>query len=280
MHADDPTWHRLPNERDLAAQYLLLYEMSLPYGLDLNNQINVDKSATRVTVAAEDITSMQIRQLADAGEAWLREHAPASMHTEGVGASVMFAHISDRNIKGMLKGTGLAFLFVSVILIVAFRSARFGVLSLIPNLVPAIVAFGVWALVVGRVNIALSVVAAMTFGIVVDDTVHFLSKYLRARRERGLSPDDAVRYAFSNVGRALIATTIILAAGFAILSFSAFDLNAGMGRLTAVTIVIALAADFFFLPPLLLRIEAGARRSVTEPTTLNGENNELQPVAG
>ena len=280
MHGDDPAWHRLPEERDLAAQYLLLYEMSLPYGLDLNNQINVDKSATRLTVAAADMTSKEIRQLAAAGEAWLEENAPSTMHTKGVGTSVMFAYISERNIKGMLKGTALAFLFVAGLLMVAFRSARFGALTLIPNLVPAIAAFGVWALVVGRVNMALSVVAAMTFGIVVDDTVHFLSKYLRARRERGLAPDDAVRYAFSTVGRAIVATTIILAAGFAILSFSAFDLNAGMGQLTAVTIVIALLADFFFLPPLLLWMEARERNPDIETVTVQGDNDELTAIAG
>lgn len=279
LHGDDPAWHTLPTERDLAAQYLLLYEMSLPYGLDLNNQINVDKSATKVTVVAGDITSKRIRELADAGTAWLAANAPPVMVTEGVGPSVMFAHISDRNIKGMLKGTALAFLFVSAILILAFRNLKLGLLSLVPNIVPAIGAFGVWALTVGRVNIALSVVAAMTFGIVVDDTVHFMSKYLRARRERDLNPADAVRYAFSSVGRAIIATTIILAVGFAILSFSAFDLNAGMGRLTAVTIVIALVADFFFLPPLLMRSEQ--RAMVGEPQfTFTGDTDELQAVAG
>ena len=120
----------------------------------------------------------------------------------------------------------------------------------------------------------------MTFGIVVDDTVHFLSKYLRARREQKLSPDDAVRYAFHNVGRAIIATTVILAAGFSILSLSAFDLNAGMGRLTAVTIVIALIVDFVFLPPLLLKVESRAQEEHARSLNLSGESNDFQPVAG
>ncbi len=280
MHGDDPAWHRIPEQRDLAAQYLLLYEMSLPYGLDLNNQINVDKSATRVTVTAGDITSIELRALADNGKTWLEENASPTMVTEGVGPGVMFAHISDRNIKGMLRGTALAFLLVSGILVFAFRSPKFGLLSLVPNLVPAVAAFGVWALVIGRINIGLSVVAAMTFGIVVDDTVHFLSKYLRARREQELSPEDAVRYAFSNVGKAIIATTVILAAGFAILSFSAFDLNAGMGRLTAITIVIALVVDFLFLPPLLLKVESRAQEEHARSLNLSGDSNDFQPVAG
>ena len=97
----------------------------------------------------------------------------------------------------------------------------------------------------------------MTLGIVVDDTVHFLSKYLRAKREKHLSAEDAVRYAFANVGTALLVTTIVLAAGFLVLAMSAFELNSAMGLLTAITIIIALIIDFLFLPPLLIALEEG-----------------------
>ena len=266
MHGDDPTWHRIPDNRELAAQYLLLYEMSLPFGLDLNNQINVDKSATRVVVSVGDVSSLRLRRLAEDGERWLRDHAPDEMHALAASSALMFAHISERNIKGMLKGTVLAFILVSGVLIVALRSRKFGLLSLIPNIVPALMAFGVWGVLVGRVNIGLSIVVAMTIGIVVDDTVHFLSKYLRARREQNLDPSDAVRYVFRTVGTALLFTSIVLAAGFAVLSFSAFDLNAGMGRLTAVTILLALMADFFFLPPLLIWIESRRPQPVPVPS--------------
>ncbi len=137
----------------------------------------------------------------------------------------------------------------------AFRSLRFGLISLIPNLVPAGMAFGAWGLLVGQVNMAVAVVAALSLGIVVDDTIHFLSKYLRARRERGADAQDAVRYAFSTVGVALSVTTLILTAGFMILAQSSFALNAEMGLLTAITIVIALAVDFLLLPPILIKME-------------------------
>jgi uncharacterized protein len=128
--------------------------------------------------------------------------------------------------------------------------------SLLPNVVPAVMALGVWGVFVGRINIGVSTVVAITIGIVVDDTVHFLSKYQRARRERGLGAEDAVRYVFRTVGPAIVFTSLVLAAGFAVLSFSAFDLNAGMGRLTAMTILLALLADLLFLPPLLLWLDA------------------------
>lgn len=272
MHGDDPAAHRLPETRDLAAQYLLLFEMSLPYGLDLNNQINVDKSGTRFIVTLDDISTREIRQLAVAGEAWLTENAPPTMQTAASGPSVMFAHLSKRNIEGMLMASMVALVLVSICLVFAFRSLKFGLLSLIPNVAPAVLAFGAWGLWVGQINIALSAVVAMTLGIVVDDTVHFLSKYLRARREKNADATEAVRYAFNTVGPALLFTSIILAGGFLVLAASSFDLNAGMGKLTAMTIVFALVTDFFLLPSLLLAVAQRAEsRNTQEERTMTFE---------
>ncbi len=254
MHGDDPAYDKLPENRELAAQYLLLYEMSLPYGLDLNNQINIDKSATRMSVSLETLTTTQALALEERAQQWMKQHIP-ELVTHGASPTIMFAHIGMRNIKSMLSGTFVALVLISLTLIIALRSLRIGLLSLIPNLAPAAMAFGVWYLVRGEIGLALSVVVAMTLGIVVDDTIHFLSKYLRARREQGLGPEDAVRYAFSSVGSALWVTTFVLIAGFLVLSRSAFELNASMGLMTAITIAIALFVDFFFLPPLLLQLD-------------------------
>lgn len=254
MHGDDPAYYVLPEERDLAAQYLLLYEMSLPYGLDLNNQINVDKSAVRISITLDTISTKNILDLESRAEAWFKENAP-EMLTTGASPSVMFAHIGERNIRSMLGGTVVALILISMILIVALRSVKLGLISLVPNLIPAAIAFGVWGLFVGEVGLALSVVVTMTLGIVVDDTVHFISKYLRAQRENNLNSEDAVRYAFANVGVALWVTSLLLIAGFLVLTLSAFELNSGMGLMTAVTIGVALAVDFLFLPTLLMKLE-------------------------
>lgn len=255
MHGDDPAWYRLPEQRDLAAQYLLLYEMSLPYGLDLNNQINVDKSATRMTVSLQTLSSNQVLALERRAHAWLQENTQIIRDSIASGPTIMFAHIGKRNIISMLSGTTVALILISLILLVALRSVKIGLVSMIPNLVPAAMGFGLWGLLVGEVGLALSVVTSMTLGIVVDDTVHYLSKYLRARRERHYAAPDAVRYAFTSVGRALLTTSIVLVAGFLVLSQSTFELNAGMGTLTAIVITFALAADFLLLPPLLMKIE-------------------------
>lgn len=254
MHGDDTSYYRIPEEQELAAQYLLMYEMSLPYGLDLNNQINVDKSATRLTATLETLSSKQVFNFENRVKEWMADNTP-DLLTEGSSPTIMFSHIAKRNIISMLTGTTLALVLISGILMVSLRSVKFGILSLVPNLVPAGMAFGAWALFVGQVGLAVSVVAAMTLGIVVDDTIHFLSKYLRARRERGMNTEDAIRYAFNTVGVALFITTVILTAGFMIIAQSTFLVNANMGLLTAITICIALFVDFLFLPPLLMLID-------------------------
>ena len=253
MHGDDPSWHRIPETREMAAQYLLLYEFSLPYGLDLTDRVNVDKSATRVSVTlGGDASTRDIRAFKDRSEKWLRDNTPDYMNAEATSPSVMFAYIADRNIRGMMKGNIISLFLISLIIMISLKSVRMGTISLIPNLVPPIMGFGLWALLIGQVNMAVALVTSISLGIIVDDTVHFLSKYNRAKREKGFDDEAAVAYAFSTVGAALVITTFILIFGFSVLAFSAFKMNSLMGLLTAVIIGCALFADFFLLPPILM----------------------------
>jgi predicted RND superfamily exporter protein len=254
MHGDDQSWYQLPDSRELAAQYLLLYEMSLPYGLDLNNQIDIDKKSTRLSVTMKTISTQEVLAFEKRVDDWMAANTPL-IQSVGASPTIMFAHIGMKNIMSMLIGTTIALLLISLILVIALGSWRYGVLSLVPNLVPAGMAFGFWAITDGEIGLALSIVTAMTLGIVVDDTIHFLSKYIRARREQNLSAEDAIRYAFSTVGIALWVTSLALIAGFLVLSTSSFELNAGMGLLTSIVIAFALFADFLLLPPLLIKLD-------------------------
>ncbi|MFW5444545.1 MAG: efflux RND transporter permease subunit [Methylococcaceae bacterium] len=255
MHGDDPTYYRLPTDKSLTSQYLFLYEMSLPFGLDLNDRIDIDKSSTRLTATLKNLSSQHVLNLENRAQEWIVNHGFDPVTTYATGTTIMFAHIGQRNIQTMLVGTAIALLLISIILLVTLRSIKIGIISLIPNLVPAAMAFGLWGLVVGQVGLAVSVVAAMTLGIVVDDTVHFLSHYLHAKRSLKLNTPNAVHYAFSNVGSALLVTSFVLVAGFSVLALSSFAINASMGALTAIAIVFALIADFLFLPSLLLKVE-------------------------
>jgi predicted RND superfamily exporter protein len=255
MHGDDPDWYRIPDEKEMAAQYLLLYEFSLPYGLDLNDRINVDKSATRLTATLVDMSTLEMREFRTRAETWLKNSAPDYMYTRGTSPIVMFAYISERNINSMVVGNTVALFLISFCIMVALASIKIGLFSLIPNLIPPLMGFGIWAVLVGQVNMAGAITAAVSLGIIVDDTVHMLSKYFRARREKGYSPEDAVRYAFSTVGTALVVTTFILIIGFSVLAFSGFAINSILGVMTAIMIACALIADFFLLPPLLIMLD-------------------------
>ncbi|MDF3075236.1 MAG: transporter [Alphaproteobacteria bacterium] len=259
MNGDDPAFDRLPETRELAAQYLFLYELSLPPGHDLNTIIDVSRSESVVIVRLADVSSNSILALADAGEAWLKQNAP-QYFADATGLSVVYAHITKRNIQAMFMGTLISVLVVSVIMIVALRSWRLGLISLVPNLTPAFMAFGLWGLFGGEVNLAISVVTAMTYGIVTDDTVHTVTKYRFARREHGLAPEAAVRETLVYTGSAVILSSVALGMGFALLGISNFNITALMGALSALIIIIAMVAELFMLPGLLLKFDRGERQ--------------------
>jgi hypothetical protein len=256
MHADREEYYTIPEDPELVAQYLLLYEMSLPYGQDLNNQINVDRSATRVLLVTADIDSKEVNDLKLACENWLQKNAPPYMGTaQGTGNAVMFASIAEDTIRTITVSTPIALLAISALLVFMFRSVRYGIVSIIPNIVPVAMAFGLWSILVGRVNFGLACVAGMSIGIVVDDTVHFMSKYLRARREHGYDAQDSIRYAFRSIGKAMVSTSVILILGFTVMGQSVFKFNANMGMLTTLCIGFALVTDLLLLPALLLLID-------------------------
>jgi predicted RND superfamily exporter protein len=261
MNGDDPTFYRLPENRDLAAQYLLMYEMSLPFGLDLTNQLNHDKSATKVAITLKNLGSKEMLVLEQQVLSWMAQHYP-QYQVEVSSTALMFGHIGERNMASMLQSLPLALVLISLLLVFSLRSWRLGLISLVPNMVPAIAGFGLWQLGSGEINLGLSVVASMSLGIIVDDTVHFLAKYQHARRE-GRDAEQAIRYAFHSVGHALVITTVVLVLGFAVLMLSTFRLNSDMGMLTSMILVLALLIDFLLLPALLLRFDRRNHQAVT-----------------
>ena len=253
LNSADQDYYNIPTNRELAAQYLLLYELSLPFGLDLTNQISIDKSSTQVVVTIEDLTTNEIKSWIAEAESFLTDQA--GLDAIAAGPTVMFSYIAERNIQGMLYGTFYAVLIISAIILIALRDVTLGLISLVPNILPAALAFGIWGMLVGQVNMAVAVVTGMALGVIVDDSVHFLTKYQHARKKLNLEPRESVISAFGGVGTALMVTTVILVAGFMILAQSSFGLNSAMASLTAIALVMALIADFTLLPALLLMFD-------------------------
>ena len=265
MRGDDPAAYRIPESRELAAQYLLLYELSLPQGLNLNNQIDRSRSATRVTISAETLYSREVLALNARAEAWLKENAPHVAGVNSTGPAALFAYIGQRNIRAMLIGT-------MVVLLGDFRHS---------SLRPAFAAVGPdkhrsqpGSRRAGLRGLGVDggtgePVAVRRRG---DDRRHRRGRHgafpqqvpARAARTRPGAPTTPCVYAFDTAGLALFTTTVVLVAGFLIFVFAPFVPTAQVGVLTALIIAFALIADLTLLPALLTaadRRSAGAGRA-------------------
>jgi uncharacterized protein len=274
MNGGDPAAYRLPETRELAAQELLLYEMSLPAGFDLNNQVDIARSSTLVVVRVANVTSEEIRHIAAAGEEWLAEQGLAAPAT---GLSVLYAHLTARNIRSMIIGSIVELIVISFLMIFLLRSLRVGLISLVPNLIPSILAFGLWGWLGTQVNLAISVVAAMTFGIVVDDTIHTLYKYQRYRRRLGMDKLTAVNSTYVSAGAPMVLIGVTLILGFGVLGLSGFAVSYLLGVLSAAVIGLAVITDLVVLPPLLLVFD---RDPKPKPTPAQAQAEADRVVAG
>jgi predicted RND superfamily exporter protein len=263
LQANDLQMFRIPDSREVIAQSLLVYEMSLPLGMGMEQYINIDRSSTRLTVYLHKTSSKQLISMDEKILSQAKVNYPMLHLESGTGLDMVFANISDSNSMSLLKGTGLALLLISIILILVLKSIRLGLVSIIPNIMPVVLAYGAWGFISGRIDLGLSIVACMSIGLVVDDTVHFLSKYQLARQQ-GKTTEQAIQYAFSTVGIAMLITTFVLAAGFLLLALSSFSPTHGMGALLALTAIFALIIDFLFLPILLITFDRSTKSNVNQ----------------
>ena len=270
VNGDDPAHYRTPNSREAASQALLLYEMGLPSGLDLTDRINVDKSAARLTVTVKDMSTRQMTEFTARSEAWLRENAPRAMWTEATGPVVIFSQLSTRNAKSMVQGDFVSLALISLCMIIVLRSLKLGLLSILPNVIPIVVGYGLWRLFVGQMNIVASVAGSISLGIIVDDTIHFLTKFQAMQRKGGLSPENAMRKTLAHVGPAMIGTSAILVAGFGVLTLSSFQMTSYLGWLSVIIVSVAPMADLLMAPALVLML---SRDHVRKPVT---ESNRVE----
>jgi uncharacterized protein len=251
LNQDKAEFFDIPDTRKKASQYLLVYELSLPYGMDLNDRIDIDRGKTRVTASIKDISTAEARQFIIDAKNWMKENSKFGATANATGNNMIFNYIADRNIQAMLEGSLFLVGSIFIIMVISFGSLGVGLLSVILNAIPILATFGIWAVLFGQVGFSIAIVGAVAVGLVIDFTVHITSKYIIARRHRGETFEDSIRYAFDTAGTAIVATTVILAAGFGLLSTSAFKINADMGLMTAIAIVLAMLINFLVMPALL-----------------------------
>jgi hypothetical protein len=175
----------------------------------------------------------------------------------------MFAAQEKYVNQGLPKSFLLALFLIGLCFFVLFRSVKYGVLALIPSVVPIIMAGGVATLIGIDLDLGTLIVGAMTMGIAVDDAIHVVARYVSGKK-RGLSTDSAVRDAMNEAGRAVIFTSIILVLGFATMLFGSLTPFVNIGIFTAVIMGLALIGDLIVLPALLYIFDNDEGRVLAE----------------
>ena len=252
LHGKQEKWNVIPTEPDLSAQYLFFYEMSLPYGLDLTNSISQNKESIKLVASLKELGSLEYREFAKRVENYASQNMPEDMVSIGTGTRPIFAFMSNMLITQLTYALGIGIVLITATIILFFRSLRYGMLTSVTNLLPIGVAFGIWAIVSGEISMLVGIGMGTTLGIIVDFTVHFLSKYLHARRQKNLSAEEAVEYAFETVGFALIITSFSLILGFLVLLQAFFIPIHGFVLFSSIAFLSALIIDLLLFPALLI----------------------------
>jgi predicted RND superfamily exporter protein len=258
VRGDTPAAYQIPDSGEEASQDLLLYEMSLPAGLDLTDRVNVDKSSARLTVTVRDMSTAQMNAFVHRSRAWMEDHLPPPMWADATGPVVIFSELGDRNARAMLKGDLASLALISLCMILVLRSFKLGLLSVVPNVLPIVIGYGVWRLAVGQLNIVATVAGSISLGIIVDDTIHFLTKYQALQRKGNRTPAQTMSETLAHVGPAMLGTSIILVLGFGVLTLSSFQMTSYLGWLSVLIIGIAPLADLLVAPALVVSLTRNA----------------------
>ena len=272
LHADDPAEERIPDQRDVIAQCLLLYEIGLPAGDSLDGQIDPTRRVAALRVLTERLTVPEWLDLDARARDWLQKHGFDPAQAAGASPDIIWAHVTQQNVRNMYRSKLMVLVIISVILMLALRNPALGLIGMVPNLLPLVITFGIWGYTTGAVGLAVTAVGTMTLGIVVDDTIHMLCRYDASRKKLRLPPYLAMQHVLTNVGASLTITSIALIGGFLILATSPFEMTSILGRMSALVIAIALVYDLLLVPTLLPAMERWGIISLGKETTTNEES--------
>jgi hypothetical protein len=245
MHENAPAKYTIPDTRQAVAQYLLLYE-----GEELDKIINSRFDKTRIALRLQDLGSKKIVQLEKDLIDYAATVLPPGIQMEMTGSSIMVGKLMDRLIIDMMRSLFFAAAIITLLMAILFKSARLGLLAMLPNFVPILMTMGLLGMLGITLRTSIVVVFPISLGIAVDDTIHFIN---RCRDEYKISGDydDALQKTFLGSGRPIIFTSILLFLGFIVLAQSSFIPTQNFGMLSAATMVSALLGDLFLLPALL-----------------------------
>jgi predicted RND superfamily exporter protein len=253
-HDNDESWEKLPEDNLQIIDYLVTYQLVQEIEPHMEPLFDPDYSAIRLIVGTSNLSNIELLNLNDRIEEWIAANLPPQYTVMHGDNSILFARLDHSISVQLMQGFTLSFILITVTMLIGLRSLRYGLLSILPNLFPATIVFGFWGLLVGELSPYILMLFSISIGLVVDDSVHILSKYISARRE-GEKPEEAVQYSLDKAGSAITITTLSLATGTLILVFSNTFYYQNVALLLTPIVVVALLLDLFFLPPLLVKFD-------------------------
>ena len=249
----------VPDSQNLIAQYLLLYTLSLPQGMEINDRMDVDERLLRVSASVNIVdTSLDLEMIQWAEDWWKDTPYTAAVN----GQTQMFAHMQKDVTNTLIQSITLAILVVSIMMFFIFKSVKMIPFFIIPNILPIALVIGVMGWLGITVDIGVAISGAIILGVAVDDTIHFLVKYKEARI-KGYDFHDSIAYVMQYAGSAIVFTTVILSSAFMIFSFSQFLPNVNFGIVTAIALVIAVVVDLVLLPAVLSYFDGNKKSFLT-----------------
>ena len=259
-HDNDESFNKLPEDKLQIIDYLVGYQLIQEIEPHLEAIFNPDYSSIRLVVGTSNLSNRELLRFNETIEQWIAANLNPAYNVKHGDNSIVFARMNRAVSVELMQGFTLSFVLITLTLLFGLKSVRYGLLSIMPNLFPATIVFGFWGLFVGELSPYVLMLFSISIGLVVDDSVHILSKYIRARRE-GQAPDCAAQYSLAKAGPAITITTLSLALGTVILVFSNTFYFQNVAKLLTPIILVALLLDLLFLPPLLIRFDKWLDRS-------------------
>lgn len=249
FHMDEPAYYRLPDDRNLIAQYLMMYEMS--GGEELENYVTRDYSKTVLEIRAEFTNSLVIDDFIHSMNQFIDENSIGDVSVKLTGIGYLWIKIAEYVANSQVSGYIIAFIIIMIFMIIVFRSFKIGAIMMIPNLMPIVFTLGVMGFMGMHLDYFRLMIATIAIGISVDDTIHMMTR-MRIEYSRNKNYEEAVRNSITSVGHAVVITSTVLVCSFLAYLISEMEILSSFGILLSITILTALVADLFVTPALVL----------------------------
>jgi predicted RND superfamily exporter protein len=250
----------IPDDKNLIAQYLLLYSMSLPEGMEISNRVDNMQQKINLTALVNIVDASKEIEMIRFIEKWWEK---TSYRVVVTGQAALYAYMQKDVTNTLIYSFLLTIFIVSIIILLIFKKWKILWVLLLPNILPVVIVLGLMGWFGFTIDLGVAITGSIIIGVAIDDTIHFLVKYFDLKKE-GLPLSQIFDEVLFYVGKAIIFTTLVLSGAFLMFIFSAFVPNQNFGIVTAVALLIALVVDLFFLPALLSVMDGNDRVLTTE----------------